>query len=73
MLVFGVDVPLAELLLVLIIITFILFAEAVVIIALLIRQMNKSHKLGTLIEKLSETLLAMKNKEIEGLDKIRRK
>jgi hypothetical protein len=73
MLVFGIDVPLVEVIFALAIIIFILLVESIVIISLLIKQMNKSKKLGTLIEQLSETLLQIKKAEIEELDKIKRK
>lgn len=73
MLVFGVDVPLIEVVLVFAIIIFIILVEALVIISLLVKQTNKTRKLAELIEKLSETILAIKKAEIEELDKIRRK
>jgi hypothetical protein len=73
MLVFGIDIPLVEVIFALAIIIFILLVESIVIISLLIKQMNKSKKLGTLIEQLSETLLQIKKAEIEELDKIKKK
>ena len=73
MLVFGIDIPLVEVIFALAIIIFILLVESIVIISLLIKQMNKSKKLGTLIEQLSETLLQIIKAEIEELDKIKRK
>ena len=73
MLIFGVDVPLLEVVLAFAIITLLLLVEAIVIIALLGKQMAKMKKLGELIEKLSDTLLEIKKKEIEELDRIRRK
>jgi hypothetical protein len=73
MLVFGIDIPLVEVIFALAIIIFILLVESIVIISLLIKQMNKSKKLGSLIEQLSETLLQIKKAEIEELDKIKRK
>jgi hypothetical protein len=73
MLVFGIDVPLVEVIFALAIIIFILLVESIVIISLLIKQMNKSKKLGSLIEQLSETLLQIKKAEIEELDKIKKK
>lgn len=73
MLVFGVDVPLVEVVLVFAIIIFILLVECIVIVGLLINQMNKTKKLTELVEKLSSTILAIKKSEIEELEKIRRK
>jgi hypothetical protein len=73
MLVFGVDVPLVEVIFAFAIIIFILFIEAVIVIGLLIKQMNKTKQLSELIEKMSETILAIKKVEIEELDRIRRR
>ncbi len=73
MLIFGVDVPLLEVVLAFAVITLLLLVEAIVIIALLGKQMAKMKKLGELIEKLSDTLLEIKKKEIEELDRIRKR
>ena len=73
MLIFGVNIPLLEVVLAFAVITLLLLVEAIVIIALLGKQMAKMKKLGELIEKLSDTLLEIKKKEIEELDKIRRR
>ena len=60
MLVFGVDIPLVEIILVFTIIIFILLVETVVIIALLVKQMNNTKKLSSLVVQLSETLIRLK-------------
>ncbi|PIZ50588.1 hypothetical protein COY27_06610 [Candidatus Woesearchaeota archaeon CG_4_10_14_0_2_um_filter_33_13] len=73
MLVFGVDIPLVEVIFVLSIIIFILLVESIVVISLLMKQMHKTNKLGDLVQKLSETLLEIKRAEIEELDKIRKR
>ncbi len=73
MLLFGVDVPLVEVILAFAILIFILFIETVVVLILLIRQMGKTKKLGDLIGHLSETVLSIKKKEIEELDKLKKK
>ena len=73
MLVFGVDIPLVEVIFVLCIIIFLLLVEAIVVISLLMKQMHKTNKLGDLVQKLSETLLEIKRAEIEELDKLKRK
>ena len=65
MLVFGVDVPLMEIILVFTIIVFILLVEALVIIGLLMNQMGKTKKLGDLIERISQTLLEIKKVELD--------
>jgi len=71
MLVFGVDVPLIELMLALAIILFLLLIEAIVVIALMVKQLHKSRQLGEVMEKMSEALLSIKKAEIEELDRIR--
>lgn len=73
MLVFGIDVPLVEILLLLVIVIFILLVEAIVIISLLVSQMNKTKKMGESMEKLSGTLLDIKKAELTECDQIKRK
>ena len=73
MLVYGIDIPLVEVILAFAIIIFIILVEAVIIITLMVKQLNKTKNLGDLLLKLSETLLEIKHKEIEELDKLRRK
>ncbi len=73
MLVFGVDIPLVEVILVLAIVIFILLVESVIIIALLVKQLQKTRNVGVLLEKLSQTLLEIKKAEIDELDKLRRR
>lgn len=73
MLVFGVDVPLMEMMLAFAIILFLLLIEAIVVIALLVKHLNKTKRLGELVDKLSETILMIKKAEIEQLDRLKRK
>ncbi len=73
MIVFGIDIPLIEIILAIGIILFILLVEVIVVVALLVRELNKTRKLGELISTLSNTLLEIKKKEIEELDKLRGK
>ena len=73
MLVFGIDIPLIEVVIALGIVSFILLVESIVIVILLIKQTHKSKKLVELIEKLSDTILEIKKAEIEELDKFRRR
>ncbi|MEK6969728.1 MAG: hypothetical protein AABW48_04840 [Nanoarchaeota archaeon] len=73
MLVFGIDIPLVEIILVFAVIIFILLVESLIVISLLIRQLNKTNKLSQLMETLSETLLAIKKAEIDELDKLKRR
>ena len=73
MLVFGIDIPLVEIIFGLAIIIFILMVESLILISLMVRQMNKTKKLSDLIGKMSETILAIKNAEVHELDKLKRK
>lgn len=73
MLVFGVDIPLIEVILAFAIIIFILLAEALVIILLLTRQLNRTKKVNELVEKMAETLLAVKKAEMENIDRLKKK
>ena len=57
MLVFGIDIPLVEIIFTLAVIMFILFIESVFIIMMLVKQMNKTKQMGELIQNLSNTLL----------------
>ena len=59
-LVFGVDVPLIELLLVFGVIVFLLLIEAVVVIGILVKQLQKTKQLSALTVQLSESLLKLK-------------
>ncbi|HLD80061.1 MAG TPA: hypothetical protein VJA18_05885 [Candidatus Nanoarchaeia archaeon] len=72
MLVFGVDIPLVEIILLFGVVIFILLIESVIIIALLVKQLQKTKNVGVLLEKLSQTLLEIKKAEIDELDKLRR-
>lgn len=71
MLVFGVDIPLVEVTIALALVLFILLIEALIIIILLMKQMGKSKQLGDMITKLTETILEVKDKEIERMDKVK--
>ncbi|MBT3835630.1 hypothetical protein HOD05_03795 [Candidatus Woesearchaeota archaeon] len=71
MLVFGVDIPLVEIMLVFSIIIFVLLVEAIFVIMMQMKHLNKAKKMAELIGKLSETVLAIKAKEIEQLDKLK--
>ncbi|MDP3734028.1 MAG: hypothetical protein Q8R37_02270 [Nanoarchaeota archaeon] len=66
----GVDIPLIEILLVMAFIIFLLLVECIVIIALLMRQMSSTRKIGQAVERLSEAILQIKKAEIEELDRI---
>ena len=71
MLVFGIDIPLVEVLIALVLVAFVILVESAIIVSLLIKQLNKTRKLSELMEKLSSTLLQIKKAEIDELDKLR--
>lgn len=73
MLVFGIDIPLVEIIFALAIILVILMIEAIVIIAMMAAQLQKTKKIDELTLKLSDTILAIKKAEIEELDRLKRK
>jgi UPF0716 family protein affecting phage T7 exclusion len=73
MLVFGIDIPLVEVLLVVGFIMFILLVEALVVIGMLMNQMNKMKQVIQLQQKMSDTLLTLKKAETEYLDKLKKR
>jgi preprotein translocase subunit SecG len=73
MLVFGIDVPLVEVIFTFAIIILILLIESLIIIVLLLKQSHKSKQIGEAVEKLSEAILLIKRSEIEELDKLSRR
>ena len=73
MLVFGIDVPLVEIVLAFLLVVFIILAEALVIVSLMIKQLSKTKKMTELLEKLAQTVLAIKKVEIEELDRLKRR
>ena len=73
MLFFGADIPLVEVVFILLIVTFFVLIEVIIIISLLLKQTNKSKQLIGLLEKLSDTILEIKKSEIEEIDKLRKK
>ncbi len=73
MLVFGVDVPLIEIVFILAIILFVVLIEVIIIISMLVRQTNKSKDLSMSIERLTEALLNVKHAEMKELEMLKRK
>ena len=73
MLVFGIDVPLVEVVFTFAIIILILLIESLIVIVLLLKQAQKSTKIGEAVEKLSEAILQIKRAEIEELDRLGRR
>jgi hypothetical protein len=70
-LIFGVDIPLIEVVLGLTIITLILLVQAIVLVTLLVKQQKKSRELVDLVEDLSRTVLSIKKVEVEELDRLK--
>ncbi len=62
MLVFGVDIPLVEVILVMAIIIFILLIETIIVLSLLVTQLNKAKKLSEGTEKILEVIEKLKKK-----------
>ena len=69
MIIFGIDVPLVEILFTLTIIMFILFIESIIVVILMFRQMNKTKKLSETIQSISETLLEIKKAEVQQMSR----
>ncbi|MBT4538970.1 hypothetical protein HOI26_01995 [Candidatus Woesearchaeota archaeon] len=72
MLVFGIDIPLVEIVFTFAIIMFLLLVEVIVIISLQVKQLNKTKEVGELLGSLSHTLLEIKQEEIKELDKLKK-
>ncbi len=73
MLLFGIDVPLVEVVFFLAVIMFVLFLEALVLIALMLKQLNQVKEVNASAQRLSEALLSMKKAEFEELEKVRKR
>ncbi len=73
MLIFGIDVPLVEVVFALAVIILILLIESLIIIVLLLSQVNKTKRIGELVENLSEAILQIKRAELEELDRLVKK
>jgi len=61
MLIFGIDVPLIEIMFVMGVILFILLIEVIFILSLLVKHLNKTKKLGEEMQNLSNSLLGGNN------------
>lgn len=71
MLLFGVDVPLVEIFILLFIILLLVMVEIIVIIILQLKQIRKANQLVGMLDNLAKTILEIKKSEIEELDKIK--
>ena len=72
MLVFGIDIPLVEVIIVFSILVTIILFEALVIIILMMKQLNKMKQASILVQKLSETVLAIRKVETQELMRIKK-
>ena len=72
MLLFGIDVPLVEVVFFLAVMMFVLFLEAIVIITLLLRHLNQAKDFNSSAQRVSEALLSMKKAELEELEKVKK-
>ncbi len=64
MLVFGVDIPLMELVFSFAIILFLILIEAIIIISLLVKQLNKTKQLVSAMSKSSDSNVSSQQKRI---------
>jgi len=65
MIVYGFDIPMIEILLAVIIISFILLIEAIVVIIFLVKQQHKIKAQMELLHQFSGTLMEIKNVEMK--------
>ncbi|MBI2666466.1 hypothetical protein HYX13_02545 [Candidatus Woesearchaeota archaeon] len=72
MLVFGIDVPLVEVVLLFLIVTVILLVEVLVLIGLLMKEIHHARRYAQHATKLSETLGRMNQIELKKLKLIKR-
>jgi len=72
MLVFGVDVPLIEVVFVLAIISFIILVEIIIVVILLMQNLKKGRELGETLGKLSHILLEVKRAEMKEIERLKK-
>ncbi len=72
MLVFGVDVPLIEVVFILSIISFIILIEIIVVVILLMQNLRKGKEVGETLSKLSHILLEVKKVEMKEISKLKK-
>ena len=71
-LMFGVDIPLLQVILVFTVISIILLIEIIVVMLMLMKQAGHSKQKQELLKQMMDTLLEIKDKEIEELAQLRR-
>jgi len=72
MLVFGVDIPLIEVVFALALIGFIILVEIIIVVVLLMKNLNKAKELGDTLNKLAQVLLSVKKEEIREIERLKR-
>ncbi len=72
-LVFGIDIPLIQIIIVFFILSFLILLEIIIVMLLLTKVLEKAKNRDELQKKMLEALLEIKKAEIEELDKIKRK
>jgi len=72
MLVFGVDIPLIEVVFALALISFVILVEIIVVVILLMQNLNRSKDLSDTLVKLAQILLDVKKEELKEIEKLKR-
>ena len=71
MLVFGIDIPLIEVIFGLVLVSFIILAEIVVVVILLMKNLSRTKEMAELLNKLSNVLLEVKREEMKEIEKLK--
>ncbi len=71
MLVFGVDIPLIEVVFALAMVGFIILVEIIIVVVLLMKNLNKAKELGDTLNKLAQVLLSVKKEEIKEIERLK--
>ena len=72
MLIFGIDVPLIEIVFALVLIVFIILVETIVVVILLMKNLNKTKKVSELLNQMSQVLLEVKKEEMKEIERLKR-
>lgn len=72
MIVGTVDIPLIEVVFALAIISFIILAEIIVVVVLLMQNLKKAKQVSGLLNRLSQVLLSVKKEEIKQIDRLKK-
>lgn len=72
-LLFGVDIPLIQIIVIFFIISFLVLVEIIIVMLILTKMLEKAKVRDELQKKMLETLLEIKKKESEEIDRLRRK